>query len=385
MSFDLYAPTEMHAQLRDMVYDWGLKHLEPQAADFDASEKFNIELFRRLATELQLFGVTVPESEGGAGLDATAMVIIMEELSRFDPGFVLSYLAHEVLFVHNVHSNATPEQRKRFLPKAMDGTWICGMAMSEPGGGTDVLGMKTKAVRDGDHYIINGTKQWITNGPYGDAFLVYARTGEGPHDISAFVVETATPGVSAGRKESKMGMRGSPTSTLIFEDCRVPKENLLIEENKALICMMRNLEIERVTLAAQSTGIALRCIDEMGRYATSERKAFGQYLSEFGQIQRMIAESYSRTAAARALMYDVARQISPTSRNSAEADATKIVATDVGEWVSRQAIQVFGGYGYSREYPIERLHRDAILLSIGGGTTEALQKNILRDMRKRYR
>jgi len=381
----LYAPTEVHRQLREMVRDWGAKHVEPQAGEHDETETFNEALFRRFGSELNLFGVTVSEAHGGAGLDPVATVIILEELSRYDPAIMLSYLAHEVLFVHNMYSNASDALREKYLPRVISGEWIAGMAMSEPNAGTDVLGMRTTAVRDGDHYVLNGTKQWITNATPGDVFLVYAKTGESRRNLSAFIVEAAWDGFSVNRKEKKMGMRSSPTAGLVFENVRVPVENRLREEGAALTCMMRNLEIERVTLAAQSCGIALRCLEEMTRYASAERKAFGQHLVEFGQIQRLIGESYAETEAARALTYMVAGEIDPDRRKSLGANASKLYAPGVGERVSRNAIQVFGGYGYTREYPVERLHRDAILLSIGGGTNEAMQKNITRELSRSFR
>jgi isovaleryl-CoA dehydrogenase len=380
-SFDLFNPTEAHKTLREVIRAWGEANVEPQACEHDEAEAFNAALFRRFGSELKLFGVTVPEVDGGAGLDPLATVIILEELSRFDPALMLSYLAHEVLFVHNFYHNSTDEQRARFLKPVIDGSHIGAMAMSEPGAGTDVLGMATTARRDGDHYVLNGAKQWITNGSHAAVFLVYARTGQTRRDISAFIVEADRPGFSVGRKERKMGMRASPTTPLAFEDVRVPAANLLGEEGGALTCMMRNLEIERVTLAAQSLGIAGRCLDEMSRYAITQRRAFGKALVEFGQIQRLIADSYAELEAARALTYNVARRISPDAKQRMGADAAKLFAPAVGERVSRAAIQVFGGYGYTREYPVERLHRDAILLSIGGGTNEAMQKNIANELK----
>ncbi len=382
--FDLFHPSEMHLQLRQSVAQWGLANVEPQATEHDEVERFNEPLFRRFGSELGLFGVTVTEQDGGAGMDPVATTIILEELSQFDPGLMLSYLAHEVLFVHNFYANSCADQRARFLPKVISGEWIGAMAMSEPGAGTDVLGMGTTARLDGEHYVLNGSKQWITNGDVADVCLVYAKTGAGRRDVSAFVVETSSPGFSAGRKERKMGMRASPTTPLSFDNVRVPRSNLLGEEGGAITCMMRNLEIERVTLAAQSLGIARRCLAEMSRYASSERKAFGKYLIEFGQVQRLIAESYAETEAARALVYNVARQIGPHSKQRMAADACKLIAPAVGERVSRNAIQVFGGYGYTREYPVERLHRDAILLAIGGGTNEAMQKNIAAELRQQH-
>lgn len=389
MSMDLYNPTEAHATLRDVCRQWGQQNIEPQAHQYDEEERFNEALFRRLGAELGLFGVTVPEEDGGSGLDAVASVIIHEEFSRFDPGLTLSYLAHEVLFVNNFYHNSNAQQRERYLDKVISGEWIAGMAMSEPQAGTDVLGMSTRAQRKGDVYILNGVKQWITNGPHGDVFLIYARTDPDPGNRrdawSAFVVESSWPGFSAGKKEIKMGMRASPTSQLILENVEVPVENRLGEEGSALAHMMRNLEIERVTLASQSNGIALRCVDEMSRYAIHERQAFGEPLSRFGQIQRFLAESYAHTQAARALVYEVAHRLTPDRRVSLGAASAKLVATGNAETVARNAIQVFGGYGYTREYPVERMLRDAILLSIGGGTNEAMQKNITADLSRRYR
>lgn len=381
--FDLHNPTEEHRQLRDSCRRFADSVLAPEAMARDEQERFDAGIMRRLGSELGLFGLTIPASEGGAGLDAVASVIVHEELSRVDPAMTLSYLAHEVLFVNNFYHCSTSEQRDRYLSKVLSGEWIAGMAMTEPEAGTDVLGMRTMAERRGDRYVLNGEKQFITNGPYGQVFLVYARTNAGRRDISAFVVESSFKGFSVGKKESKMGMRASPTSCLVFEDMEVPAENRLGAEGGALVHMMRNLEIERLTLAAQSIGIALRCCDVMSRYAV-ERKAFGRPLVDFGQIQRLLAESHANTMAARALVYSVARSIHPTRRESLGAAAAKLVATGIGETVARNAIQVLGGYGYMRENHVERLLRDAILLSIGGGTNEAMHKNVSSDLRDLY-
>jgi isovaleryl-CoA dehydrogenase len=382
MSFDLFNPTEIHQAVRDTVRQFGLAELEPQAAEHDEAERFNLDLFRRLGSELNLFGLTVPEEEGGVGLDPVATVIVCEELSRYDPAFGLSYLAHEVLFVNNFYHCGNEEQRARILPGVISGERVAGLAMTEPEAGTDVLGMKTTAEKRGDRYILNGTKQFITNGIPGDVFLVYAKLDPREKAITAFLVESSSKGFSAANKERKMGMRASPTTQLVFEDCEVPVENLLGEENRALVHMMRNLEIERVALAAQSAGIALRCVEVMSQYAINERKAFGQPLVSFGQIQQMVADSYAETLAARALVYLAASRIDPDKRQSLDAASAKLVATVTAERVARRAIQVLGGYGYTRDYPVERLLRDAILLSIGGGTVEAMQKNIAADLAK---
>lgn len=383
--FDLFNPTESHLSLRESVSNFAEREMDLQATEHDEKETFNLPLFKRLGSELGLFGITIPEEAGGHGLDPLASVIVHEEMSRFDPAFTLSYLAHEVLFVNNFYYSSNDEQQSRYLSKVLSAEWIGGMGMTEPGAGTDVLGMSTVAKKVGNKYILNGTKQYITNGSTSSVFVVYAKLDSiNNRKTTAFIVESSYKGFSVGKKEEKMGMRGSPTTQLIFEDCEVPESNLLGVEDGALTHMMRNLEIERVTLAAQSLGIARRCIDIMCDYSMRHREAFGKKLSEFGQIQRMIAESYADLAAARALVYQVASEIHPDNRSSLGAASAKLVATQMGERVSRNAIQVLGGYGYCREYPVERLHRDSILLSIGGGTNEAMQKNIVSDLRRMY-
>ena len=382
--FDLYDPTEEHRQLRHTVQRFAQREVEPQASSHDETEQFNDKLFRRLGSELGLFGLMVAPEDGGTGMDATASVLVHEELSRVDPALTLSYLAHEILFVTNFYRASTPRQRQRYLPKLLSGEHIGAMAMTEPSVGTDVLGMRTFAVRKGDRYILSGTKQFITNGPVADVVIVYAKTGPGPRDITSLVVERNSKGFSVGARESKMGMRASPTSCLVFDEVEVPVENRLGLQDQALVGMMRNLEIERLTLAAQSVGIALRCCEIMTQYAAKDRQAFGQPLAEFGQVQRMLAESHAHTQAARALVYATARQLDPASRQSLGAACAKLVATGNAETVARNAVQVLGGNGYCRSYPVERLLRDAVLLSIGGGTNEAMQKNITRDLVRGY-
>lgn len=380
--FDLFNPSDDHKSLRDLAHDLARGVLEPQVKEYDDKEILNEALLRKMGSEYSLFGITVPAEAGGHGLDATASVIVHEELSYSDAAFTLSYLAHEVLFVNNLYYSAQAELRDRYLAQVLDGSALAGMAMSEPGAGTDVLGMTTTAEKRGDRYILNGVKQWITNGNCGSYFIVYARTEKGNRSaISAFVVEKNFRGFSVGKKEVKMGMKQSPTCQLLFEDVEVPAENLIGKEGGALTHMMRNLEIERLTLAAMSIGIARRALDEMVRYASLDRTAFGRHLADFGQIQQLIAESYARYRASRALVYETALRVNPNSRESLSAAAAKLSATQMAEYVARAAIQVFGGYGYTREYPVEKLLRDAILLSIGGGTNEAMQKNIMKDLR----
>eukprot|EP00929_Paragymnodinium_shiwhaense_P037524 TRINITY_DN19981_c0_g1_i1.p1 TRINITY_DN19981_c0_g1~~TRINITY_DN19981_c0_g1_i1.p1 ORF type:complete len:448 (-),score=117.08 TRINITY_DN19981_c0_g1_i1:442-1785(-) len=382
---DIYSPSEEHQSLRDMVRSFAETEVEPQANEYNAAEKMNLPLFRKLG-ELGLLGVTVPEEFGGSGLDATAAVIIHEELAAVDPGFCLAYLAHSMLFVNNLARNGNDFQKKKWLPGTCDGSLVGGMCMSEPGVGTDVLGMSTNAKKDGDHWIINGQKMWITNGTLdgkttGDVYLVYAKTGPGRNDVSLFVVEKGMPGFSLGQKiEEKCGMRASMTAELVFEDVRVPAENLVGTEGGAAICMMRNLEIERVVLAAMSLGIARRCVEEMNRYAKT-RKSFGKTLNAHGQIQRLIAESYAEYQAGRSYVYNTAVHLDlDTVGNGLDADGVKLYCGKMGKIVADNAIQVMGGYGYVGEYNVERLWRDSKLLEIGGGTNEAHHKNMTRDL-----
>jgi isovaleryl-CoA dehydrogenase len=376
---DLFNPTEEHRMLREMVAEFTATEVEPQAAEYDEKGVLNVELFRR-AGELGLLGVTIPEEDGGAGMDATAAVIVHHELSKSDPGFCLAYLAHAMLFVNNFYHCSNAEQRERYLPKVLSGEWVAGMGMTEPGAGTDVLAMSTTAVRDGDHYVLNGTKTYITNGCEGFCFQIYAKV-EGR--ITAFIVDRECPGFSTSHHIDKLGMRGSTMSELIFEDCRLPVANRLGEEGGGVTHMMRNLEIERLTLAAMSVGIADRCVQIMVRHG-QERQSFGKPINRYGQIQRYIAEGYAMTEAAKCLVYNVAREVSPEANARIGSDAAKLFAAPVGKIVADYAMQVMGGSGYCREYPVERLWRDAKLIEIGGGTIEAHQKNLTKDLARKY-
>ncbi len=375
----LFDPTDEHRMLREMVSDFTRREVEPQAAEFDERGVLNTALFRELG-ELGLLGITLPEEAGGAGMDTVAAVIVHHELSKSDPGFCLAYLAHAMLFVNNFYYASNEEQRARYLPKVISGEWIAGMGMTEPGAGTDVLSMTTTATKDGDSYVLNGTKTYITNGCEGFCFQVYAKVDG---RISAFVVDRECPGFSTSNHIDKLGMRGSTMSELIFEDCRVPASNLLGGEGTGVTHMMRNLEIERLTLAAMSVGIAERCCEIMVRHG-QERKAFGQPINRFGQIQRYIGDSWAMTEAAKCLVYNVARDVGPDVHNRIGSDAAKLFAGPVAKQVADNAMQVMGGSGYCKEYPVERLWRDAKLIEIGGGTLEAHQKNMTKDLAKRF-
>ena len=380
---NLFAPSEEHEMLGQTLRAFVEQEVEPQAAGSDRAESFNRSLFEK-AGELGLLGVTIPEAYGGAGLDAVAAVQLYEALSTSDPGFGLAVLAHSVLFAHNLAINGSDEQCQRFLPKAVSGESVAGMCMTEPEAGTDVLAMRTRAERDGDDWVIHGVKTYITNGgvddsTLGDVFIVYARTGE--KSLSAFLVEKGMPGFRLGQKwMDKLGMRSSFTAELVFDGVRVPHANLMGSEGEGIRHMMRNLEIERLTLAAQGLGIAQRSLRVMVDYA-KERQSFGQSLQMFGQIQRYIAETFSEYRAARAYVYDTARRHSFVEGGQrVDADATKLLASQVAKRAADAAIQVLGGAGYMGEYVVERLWRDAKLLEIGGGTLEAHQKNITKDL-----
>ncbi len=388
-NFDLYNPTPEHGMLRETLKAFTDAEIEPQAHEYDRKEQFNLELFKKVG-ELGLLGITVPEEFGGAGMDATAAVIVHEEFSAADPGFALAYLAHSMLCVNNIAVNGSDEQRHKILPKLCSGEWVGAMSMSEPAVGTDVMGMQTTAVKNGDKYVINGRKMWITNGTIDenktpcDIILTYAKTGEnkGRSLISTFIVEKDHKGFSVGQKiKDKLGMRGSNTAELVYENCEVPVSALIGAEGDSMVHMMRNLEIERLTLAAMALGIARRSIEIMNKYAV-DREAFGKSLNHFGQMQRYIADSYAEYKAARTYVYETARRMSLTSHegNRLDSDGVKLVATTMAKNVADRAIQVLGGYGYVGEYVVERLWRDAKLLEIGGGTIEAHQKNITRDL-----
>ena len=389
---DISNPSEEHTMLREMVRDWTQEYVEPQALEYDREEKFNLPLLREMG-EMGLLGISAPEQYGGAGLDATACAIVHEELSASDPGFALAYLAHSMLFVNNLAINGNEEQKQRILPLVCSGEWIGAMAMSEPDVGTDVLGLSTTAKQQQDGtWKINGRKMWITNGCLdedgtpADVVWVYAKTGiddKGRVQMSTFLVEAGMPGYAVGQKiYDKTGMRASNTAELLFDDCIVPAENLVGSVGESIIHMMRNLELERLTLAAMSLGIARRSLHEMNKYA-SERSAFKTQIRNFGQMQRYIGESWSKYRAMRAYIYDTANNMSlGKAGQRLDSDGVKLFASTAAKEIADAAMQVMGGYGYVGEYNVERLWRDSKLLEIGGGTLESHHKNITRDLFK---
>ena len=372
------ASSDEHQLLRQTVRQFVVTRVEPQAMEHDESGTLNTGLLRELGS-LGLIGVTIPDADGGAGMDATASAIVHDELAYSDPGFTLAYLAHALLFVNNFYYAGNPTLRSRYLPRTLSGELVGAMGMTEPAVGTDVLGLQTTARKQGDEYILNGRKTFITNGPEAGVFLIYAKLAD---RITSFVVERGFEGFSTSAKIGKLGMRASTMCELIFEDCRVPADNLLGSEGGGITNMMRNLEIERLGLAAMSLGMARRCLDIMVTYAT-ERRSFGKPLAEHGQIQRYIGESYAKVEAMRALIYNVAATVGHAHRNRLGTDAAKLFAATAAKEVADAAVQVLGGYGYCTEFRVEQFLRDTKLIEIGGGTLEAHQKNITRDLTRR--
>ena len=388
-NFSLFNPSSEHEMLRNTLREFVKKEVEPQALEYDRREEFNINLFKKLSN-LGLLGLTV-EEKYGMGMDASALCIVHEELSFSDPGLCLAYLAHSVLCTHNVDQNASSEQKDKWLPKLCSGEWIGAMGMSEPDAGTDVLSLKTQVKKEGDLYIMNGRKMWITNGVLNnekelvDACLVYAKTDSSSenskNNMCLFFVQKGTKGFSAGQNiKSKTGMRASNTAELVFQDCEIPVFNLVGQEGKALHAMMKNLEIERLALASMSLGIARRAFEEMNKYS-SERTAFKKPIRNFGQIQKYLAQSYSELQSVRCYVYSIAKNLDfKKNRLRLESDSAKLLASQMAKKVADRAIQVLGGYGYVGEFHVERLWRDSKLLEIGGGTIEALEKNISKEV-----
>ena len=374
--------SDEHRMLQETVRQFAKAELAPKIEKLDHEEGFNREAFPKMG-ELGLLGILVPESDGGAGLDAVAATIAMEEMGAIDASTALSYLAHTILCVNQVARNCSADQKKKYLPKLLSGEWIGGMGMSEPGAGSDALGMKTKAVRDGDHYLINGSKTWITNGPVGEMFYVYAKTGEERKAVSSFLIDRSMKGFSTGKKFSKMGMRASPTGELVFDNVRVAASQRVGEEGASIKQMMRNLDVERITISGISLGCARGAIEAATQYA-KERKQFGKPIGAFQQIQERLSEAAAWYEACRCLTYDAAKMwdmgLIEGKEASMMAAKAKLQSAQMATQVGLDAIQILGGYGYIKEFPVERYMRDAKLMEIGAGTNEILRLIIARQM-----
>jgi isovaleryl-CoA dehydrogenase len=366
--------------LRDTVRSFAADRIAPRAAEIDEKNLFPRELWTELG-ELGLLGITVEGKYGGSELGYLAHVIAMEEISRASGSVGLSYGAHSNLCVNQLRHWGTGEQKQKYLPKLVSGEYLGALAMSEAGAGSDVMGMRTIAVRDGDEYILNGSKMWITNAPGADVMIIYAKTdpGAGTKGVSAFLVERGTPGFSTPQKLDKLGMRGSDTSEVLLEDCRIPAENLMAEEGKGAEILMSGLDYERVVLAGGSLGIMAACMDLVMPYI-HDRKQFGQSIGEFQLMQGKIADMYTAMNSCRAYVYAVAQACDRGLTTRFDAAGCILVAAEKATWMAGEAIRALGGNGYINEYPAGRLWRDAKLYEIGAGTSEIRRMLIGREL-----
>jgi isovaleryl-CoA dehydrogenase len=366
--------------LRETVRGFATDRIAPRAAVIDAKNEFPRDLWPELG-ELGLLGITVEGEYGGSELGYLAHVIAMEEISRASGAVGLSYGAHSNLCVNQLRHWGSPAQKEKYLPKLASGDYLGALAMSEPGAGSDVMGMRTTAVRDGDEYVLNGSKMWITNAPGADVLIVYAKTdpGAGSRGLSAFVVEKGAPGLSTPQKLDKLGMRGSDTSEVLFEDCRVPVANLLGGEGKGAGILMSGLDYERVVLAGGPLGIMAACLDVVMPYI-HDRKQFGRSIGEFQLMQGKIADMYTTMNACRAYVYAVADACDRGRTTRFDAAGCILVAAEKATWMAGEAIQSLGGNGYINEFPTGRLWRDAKLYEIGAGTSEIRRMLIGREL-----
>jgi len=364
---------EDHRILRETVRKFVKEEVAPLAEEIDRSDDFPKDLFKR-AGDLGLTGILIPEEYGGIGIDYLSACIVLEEVAKESPSLALSLLAHSVLCAYNITENGDGDQKERFLPKLASGEMIGAMAITEPGAGSDAAGITTKAEESKEGFILNGTKTFITNGPIADVVLVYAKTNQelGKDGMTAFLVEKNFPGFTASKKFEKLGMRGSPTGELVFENCLVPKENLLGRLNRGYYQLMKSFEIERITIAAISTGIALSSLKWQIQYSR-ERKQFGKPIGEFEMVQKKIADGAVLLDVVRTYLFLVAKNYKREKDHRFESAGIKLLSSELGVTMALDAVQILGGYGYTKEFPVERYLRDAKLMDIGAGTSEIMR------------
>ena len=377
MKFDI---DPMIEEMRDVVARWVADRLAPRAAEIDETNQFPRDLWPELG-ELGVLGITADEEFGGASLGYLAHCVVMEEISRGSGAVGLSYGAHSNLCVNQINLNGNKKQKEKYLPKLISGEHVGALAMSEPGSGSDVVSMKLRAEKKGDRYILNGNKMWITNGPEADVVAFYAKTepDAGPHGITAFIVEKGTKGFSAAQKLDKLGMRGSDTSELVFEDCEIPEENILGELNGGVGVLMSGLDYERTVLAGGSLGIMQACLDVVIPYI-HDREQFGKPIGSFQLVQGKLADMYTTTNACKSYVYQVAKACDRGETTRQDAAGCILYAAEKATQVALDAIQLLGGNGYINEYPTGRLLRDAKLYEIGAGTSEIRRMLIGREL-----
>ncbi len=377
MKFDL---GEEIGALRDMVHRWAQDRVRPMAAAIDRTNDFPSDLWAEMGG-LGLLGITVPEEYGGAGMGYLAHVVAVEEIARASASVSLSYGAHSNLCVNQIKLNGTETQKRKYLPGLIAGTHVGALAMSEAGAGSDVVSMKLRAEKRGDAYVLNGTKYWITNGPDADVLVVYAKTAPeaGSKGITAFIVEKTMPGFSTSKHFDKLGMRGSNTAELVFENVEVPAGNVLGAEGKGVRVLMSGLDYERVVLSGIGTGIMAACLDEVMPYMV-ERRQFGQSIGDFQLMQAKIADMYTKLNSARAYVYEVARACDRGEVTRQDAAACVLYASEEAMAVAHQAVQAMGGAGFMNETPVSRMFRDAKLMEIGAGTSEIRRMLIGREL-----
>ncbi|MDW3684020.1 isovaleryl-CoA dehydrogenase [Cupriavidus sp. CV2] len=382
LKFDLGEDIEM---LRESVRNWAQAELAPRAAEIDRTDQFPMDAWKKMG-DLGVLGITVAEEYGGANMGYLAHMIAMEEISRASASVGLSYGAHSNLCVNQIHRNGTASQKAKYLPKLVSGDWIGALAMSEPNAGSDVVSMKLRADFKGDHYVLNGSKMWITNGPDCDVLVVYAKTEPdlGARGMTAFIVEKGMKGFSVAQKLDKLGMRGSHTGELVFQDVEVPVENILGGENLGAKVLMSGLDYERAVLSGGPVGIMQACMDVITPYI-HDRKQFGQSIGEFQLIQGKVADMYTTLQAARSYLYTVGKNLDSLGTEHVrqvrkDCAAVILYTAEKATWMAGESVQILGGNGYINDYPVGRLWRDAKLYEIGAGTSEIRRMLIGREL-----